>query len=228
MKDINSGKMALSKQTKIVIIEGPIASGKTTLLGHLERRGFFVRKENCPEWQNYFGRNLLDCHYQDVKVKDSWRQMGQGKEAHNSLLSGTRQFQLKIICDYIRNYCLINQYHGLVLLERDLDSIRDIFMPLNRDLLTFYDYLLLNELVENAISILNSDIPKLKIYLDISLTDGFSRMNRRGRIGEQMGFNAYRKIWGAFDDYKNVCHVIVPTANKKEKEISILACTDFP
>ena len=212
--------MALSKQTKLVVIEGPIASGKTTLLNNLNRKGFFTIKENCAEWQNFYGRNLLDCHYQDLSVKDTWRKMGQGKEEHNSLLSGTRQFQHKIISDYIKNYCLINEYNGVVLLERDLDSVRDIFMPLNRDLLTLYDYLLLSELAESAQNILNRDVAKLKIYLDVSLTEGFNRMSKRARTGENMAFNTYRKIWSAFDDYKDVCHVIVNTAGKKEKEIS--------
>ena len=204
----------------LVIVEGPIASGKTTLLNNLEKRGFFTLKENCTEWQSFYGRNLLDCHYQDIQVKESWRRMGQGKPEHNTLLSGTRQFQYKVVSDYIKNYNTINKYNGLVIMERDLESVRDIFMPLNRDLLTFYDYLLLNDLVSNAEKILNADIPKLKIYLDINLTEGFSRMNQRGRAGEKITFNNYRKIWAAFDDFKNTCHRIISVNGLKEKEIA--------
>ena len=150
-------------ESKLVIIDGPIASGKTTLLSQLERKGYFVKRENCLEWQNYFGKNLVEGHYKDVKVKETWKRLGFTKEEYNHYLEGTRQFQLKVISDYIHHYCEISQYNDLVILERDLDSVSEIFMPLNRDILTIHDYLLVNNLAKTGKEILSKNIPKLKI-----------------------------------------------------------------
>ena len=103
--------------------------------------------------------------------------MGQDKEDHNKLLAGTRQFQLKIISDYIKSYNQINSYGDLTVIERDLQTVEDIFLTLNREVLSFYDYSLLNDLVESAKNNLRN-IPTLKIYLDISLSEGYQEWLR--------------------------------------------------
>ena len=205
--------------SKIIVVDGPLAAGKTTLLNTLEKRGFSVRKEDTKSWTNYFGQNLLEKHYADIQIGESWRRSGQNPYEHNALLSGTRTLQTKIIADFVRVYNQVANYDDLVILERDLDTISSVFLPLNRELLTFIDYQIMSEIVESTKHFLDG-IPKVKIYLDIPLNEGFSRLGKRNRSGEVVSFNTYRKIWAKFDEYKESFDVIINTSGKTERQIA--------
>ena len=150
-----------------VIIDGDIGAGKSTIIAELckilkenkQLWPFTISPELLSSWENYNGLNLLHKMYTDEE-----RNAGKSRWVH--------RFQMKVIIDMInRENCIgkMSSRH-IIVQERNLESARDAFIPMNEPFLDSTDYRLLTDL---AHSIVESKQTRHAVFLPHWISFGF-------------------------------------------------------
>ena len=137
--------------------------------------------KNVAEWENYHGVNLLQKMYNTNESR--WK----------------ARFQEKAILDIRKqDFDMRNDLRpGISLQERDLTSIKYVFLPQMKSQLRPVDYELLREQVEFGLRENEISLKKKRVFLYQDIGVCYDRMMKRGREAE-------KNI--SFADFKDMCN----------------------
>lgn len=206
MNKMNSEKFernGSSKKPFTVVVEGNIASGKSTLLNHFGKfPEFQTIMEPVEKWRNCNGLNLLDLMYKDSK---QWLFPFQSYTTLTMLQNHSEK------CD-----CKIK------LMERSFQTVKNVFMKASEKMGTIHSgmHKIFNEWFEYIEK--NIEIPiDLIIYMKCTPEIAYERMGKRSRIEEREISLEYLKIlhdlheeWLIHNHTKTSTEIIVLDANK--------------
>ena len=200
-----------------VTVDGYIGVGKSTLLRNL---GSITKswlhpyqicfyEENVISWENFYGINLLEKMYESMGTQDSpW----------------TTRLQTKIIKDVMaQDLCIrSNLPRQLSIQERDLNTIKKVFLPIHCKSMNKLDYHILHELVDLGIELNSSVNSKLKVFLSADKMTCYNRMKSRKRNAEQMiSPHDYSQICDAMDILKSEAAIVLDTDQLNSTQVSI-------
>lgn len=148
----------------IISVEGIIGSGKTTFIKYFSKA--LNAKQKLEPVSNWQDSDLLKNYYKDMP---RW----------------AFTFQLKVICDKMKEDSLIKDKNEIVLMERSVYSDK-CFMEMfnNNKTVTKTEYDLYNTLCESLEKNMKN-IPDIIIYLKPSLNECMKRVKKRDRKEER-------------------------------------------
>ena len=155
---------------QICAIEGPVASGKTTLLKEFDKiadSNFRVLLEPLPLWRSWYGHDLLAASYENVRS---------GLPPDGSFFRLQSAIVVSLLIRHIEamNLAMQNKH---VLMERGLESI-EAFLELNKHRCSSTEYDILCGMLDQMRH-LEKDF--FKIYVTPSPSTLFKRLGERGR-----------------------------------------------
>lgn len=190
---------------KVIVIEGNIATGKTTLTNWIRNNyDFLIIPEPLDVWHNLNGFNLLAAYYNNQK---EW----------------AMTFQMYAISTLFKRHQHKTKQR-LKIMERSLMSVKKCFIPL------MYENKIINEpqrdvLLEWVKHLEKLDVSKIDgiIYLRSTPEISFQRMQQRSRPSENLVTLRYlSKLHKLYDDWlcrETDTKVFIINSNKKHQEI---------
>ena len=162
--------------------------------------------EPVHRWAHYNGHNLLEEMYNESGTESPW----------------LRRFQTKVILDLVRQDEEIRSLLGIAICvqERDLESVINVFLPLNKARLPPVDYQLLLDSAKFGRNLNAGRNRKKSIYLHCDSKKGYERMKSRGRKEESnMTFQEFERINEKMCLLQENADVVVDTTNMSKKDV---------
>ena len=203
--------------SRSVVVDGYIGVGKSTLLRNLcditkpwlHPYQICVYEENVISWENYYGHNLLEQMYENMDDPESpW----------------TCRLQTKIIKDIMAQDVKIrlNLPRQLSIQERDLNTVKKVFLPGHKKSLNELDYHILHELVDFGIDLNSGTNDKLKVFLSADKMTCYNRMMSRKRNAERnISIHDYMTLCEAMDLIKADASIVLNTDQLNSTQVSI-------
>ena len=104
---------------------------------------------------------------------------------------------MKVIMDIMRQEEMVKQLlpNTLCIQERDLESVKKVFVPNSESRFEAVDFLLIKDLLESSFCKTSSESSKISIFLDADVHTCFDRVKKRGRESERnLDFALFRQI----------------------------------
>lgn len=200
-----------------VTVDGYIGVGKSTLLRNLSDitkswlhpYQICFYEENVISWENFYGVNLLEKMYENMGAADSpW----------------TSRLQTKIIKDVMaQDMCIrSNLPRQLSIQERDLNTIKKVFLPIHRRSINSLDYHILHELVDLGMELNANTNNKLRVFLSADKMTCYERMKSRKRNAEQaISPHDFVQICDAMDMVKSEAAIVLDTDQLNSTQVSV-------
>ena len=194
-----------------ILFEGNIASGKSSLLRHIQNlyTNVHIRWEPVDEWVNHNGLNLLNEYYANPKEK--------GFEFELQVLSSMAR-RAKRSVPWSQNYCFE---------ERSIDAAIQVFCPfmLESDFLTLRQMELLKDMESNCLTGLEKKThPSYIIYCRSNPTQCFER--NKSREGSLHNKGVPLEVFEAVHrNYENWLRKNYASVQGKETRVFILDTT---
>lgn len=117
----------MNSNTKTILVEGNIGSGKTTYLSHLKHNNdLFILEEPIKQWQNCNGVNLLDKFYNDAQ---HWGMPFQTYVImtllDNHIMKTDKPYKIMERSLYSSEFCFIKNMQTSKILDESLFTIID-------------------------------------------------------------------------------------------------------
>ena len=197
------------------IVNGSIGVGKSTTIRCLQKiwknthpsKPIRIFLENTQEWENYHGINLLKESYDSQTSKTPW----------------IMRFQMKVIMDIMRQEEMVKQLlpNTLCIQERDLESVKKVFVPNSESRFEAVDFLLIKDLLESSFCKTSSESSKISIFLDADVHTCFDRVKKRSRESERnLDFALFRQIHDRMQVLKESSDYILDTRSKSADQVA--------
>ena len=168
------------KNIELILLEGNIGAGKTTVLRKLNEMldhdsleyNVIIMEEPVEEWSNVGGNNLLKWFYTNME---------------------TYGFQFETFVASIRIHNILQLFETIdktkktyIIIERSLWIQRHCFAQFHKNRLPPKIMNLLEKIIDTMTEELDTTCNKTFVYLDVPTTECHNRIKQRGRQGEEL------------------------------------------